>query len=321
MSVHYSAIGGGGGGDGARSPASEGDGARSPASRRALVITVVVGISVCCVAAIGGGRGESPSPLALGIERLLLGGRISTQKYLEKHTTEGLRIGQGGGKKVEFFTLADDPSIGSQASSWAYSGATGPDAWASVAPEFALCASGQSQSPVNVEREAEKARLGLPPLRWQGYEGEPFDNGVMESRAFYDGHSMCLGGPHPTLGMGGPRISVHGFSRYLTDIPLDKVAIVNYTLKEIRFHTPSEHQIDGKTYPFEMQLVHGCNPETDPPCVTNKTMIVSALFTVARPGWGEKSPDFLSSMIDDMKLIEGVWSQYVASYAFDFGKV
>jgi len=36
---------------------------------------------------------------------------------------------------------------------------------------------------------------------------------------------------------------------------------------------------------------------------------------------GEKSPEFLSSMIDDLQLIDGVWSQYVASYAFDFGKV
>ena len=64
----------------------------------------------------------------------------------------------------------------------------------------------------------------------------------------------------------GPRISVHAFSRYLQDLPLDKVAVVNYTLKEIRFHTPSEHKIDGVTFPFEMQLIHGCSPETNTLC-------------------------------------------------------
>lgn len=316
-SPHYEAVADEAGGGGDR------DTSRFPASRRALVMTAVgTAMAVCCVAAVGDVReATTASPLALGIERLLLGGRISTQKYLQKQTEEGLRIGTEPGKKVKFFTLEEDPSLGSQGSQWEYSGPSGPEAWATVAPEFALCSSGQSQSPVDVMREQEKARLGLPALRWEGYEGEPFDNGVMESRAFYDGHSICLGGPHPVMGIGGPRISVHGFSRYLQDLPLDKVAVVNYTLKEIRFHTPSEHKIDGVTFPFEMQLIHGCSPETNPPCVTNKTMIVSALFTEARPGWGEKSPEFLSSMMDDLKLIEGVWSQYVASYSFDFGKV
>ena len=317
MSPHYEAVADeAGGGD-------QGEDARAPASRRALVLTAVgTAMAVCCVAAVDHVREAAPtSPLTLGVERLLMGGRISTQQYLEKQTEEGLRIGTGPGKKVKFFTLDEDPSIGSQSGSWAYSGANGPAAWATVAPEFAVCSSGQSQSPVDVTREAEKARLALPPLRWEGYEGEPFSNGVRESRAFYDGHSICLGGAHPTLGMAGPVVSVHGFSRYLPELPLDKVAVINYTLKEIRFHTPSEHQIDGQTYPFEMQLIHGCSPETDPPCITNKTMIVSALFTEARKGWGEKSPDFLSSMMDDLRLIEGVWSQYVASYSFDFGKV
>ena len=296
------------------------------ASRRALVMAAVgAAMAVCCVAAVGGGWAGGDA-LALGIKRMALSARAREDKILEKQSTEGLVIGKSVGKKVQYFTLDSDPAIGSQSSSWAYSGATGPSAWAGVAPEFALCASGQMQSPVNIVRADEKAHLDLPTLRWQGYEAEPFVEQGMETRAFFDGHSICMGGPatdpnHPTGEMTGPRLAVYGFSRYLPDLPLSAVAIVNYTLHEIRFHTPAEHQIDGQSFPFEMQMVHECNALTVPSCPINKTMIVSVLFTEARTGWGEESPAFLSSLLDDLRLIEGVWSQYVASYAFDFGRV
>jgi len=290
--------------------ASTGTRGGSASRGRAVAIAAVGTLAVVCIAAIGGGQENGRNPLALGIEKLMLGGH-----------SESLLIGQAE-RKVKYFTLNQDPSLGSQASSWGYEGEEkGPAAWSTVAPEFAVCASGQMQSPVNIERTEEKARLNLPPLRWQGYEQEPFVEEGRESRAFFDGHSISLSGPSATAGMGGPRIAVHGFSRYLPDLPLDKVAMVNYTFKEVRFHTPAEHQIDGEIFPFEMQMVHECNALTDPPCPINKTMIVSALFTEAKVGWGETSPSFLSSVLDDMKLIEGVWSQYVESFAFDFGQV
>ena len=161
----------------------------------------------------------------------------------------------------------------------------------------------------------------MPPLRWEGYvaqDPKDFIQQGRETRVFFDGHSICLSGPSLSKGMNGPNVTVHGFSRYLPSLPLDAVALVTYTLKEIRFHTPAEHQIDGIIRPFEMQMVHECTP---PVCPTNKTMIVSALFKEARPGLGEKSPDFITSMMQDLSLIEGVWSQYVESFAFDFGTV
>lgn len=297
----------------------EGAAAR-PAPRRCVAAAFfVVSIALCFVAAIGGQAGRGGNQLALGIEKLMMG-HMSAEKYLQKSIEEGLVIGEEPTKKVRYFSLGQDPSLGSQSSDWGYSGAKGPAAWATVAPQFAMCASGQMQSPVNIVRDDAKAHLNLPPLRWEGFEAEPFRGGVSETHAFYDGHSICLGGPFAGK-MSGPRLAVHGFSRYLPDLPINKVAVVNYTLKEMRFHTPAEHQIDGVTYPFEMQMVHECNTQTVPPCAINKTMIVSVMFTEARTGWGEKSPEFISSLMEDLHLIEGVWSQYVASYAFDFGKV
>ena len=252
------------------------------ASRRALVMSAVgAAMAVCCVAALSGVA--SGNTLALGMKRMVLSAAKREQHILEKETTEGLVIGKSADKKVKYFNLAADPSLGSQLYSWGYSGATGPSGWAKAAPEFALCDSGQVQSPINVLRAEAKAHLELPPLLWDGYEAEPYIQQGMETRAFYDGKSICMSGPgvdpkHPTGVMTGPRISVKGFSRYLPDLPLSAVVTVNYTLHEIRFHTPSEHLIDGQSFPFEMQMVHECNALTEPACPINKTMIVSVLF-------------------------------------------
>jgi len=295
----------------------EGTETRSAAvSRRRAMVMVAVGslMAVACVAAVGGGQAEKG--MTLGTKQLdeeRKKGMVLGSKQLG----EGLSIVQTK-KKVKYFTLGQDTSLGSQESTWSYvEGApTGPAAWSTVAPEFALCSSGQMQSPININRGQEKASLSLPPLRWDGYEQEPFVQEGRESRAFFDGHSISLGGPSTTAGMAGPKITVHGFSRYLPDLPLDAVALVDYTFKEIRFHTPSEHHIDGVSFPFEMQMVHECLG-----CPIKKTMIVSVLFTKARKGWGEESPSFISSLMDDLHLIEGVWSQYVESFAFDFGQI
>ena len=288
--------------------------------RRVVAVAAVAVVAVCCAAAacaqVGGANRRGVVAAALEEEKLLLGGKVSTARFL----AQGLKIGASKDRKVKFFNLDEDPSLGSQVSQWGYTGSTGPDEWGKI-QGFGVCGTGEKQSPVNIESAAEKSTLSLPALRWDGYAAKPFVQQGMETRAFFDGHSICLSGSDPIEGMNGPHLSVYGFSRYLDSLPLDAVPKVNYTLKEIRFHTPAEHQIDGQQFPFEMQMVHECNSVTDPSCPTSKTMIVSALFKDAYVGWGEKSPQFITDLMDDLRLIEGVWSQYVASYAFDFGKI
>jgi carbonic anhydrase len=71
-----------------------------------------------------------------------------------------------------------------------------------------------------------------------------------------------------------------------------------YQLKQFHFHTPSEHQIDGITYPMEGHIVNMIEPKTpeDPP----RYLVVSFLFRM-----GETDP-FIDSFLDQVPDEEGV---------------
>ncbi|NJK89890.1 MAG: carbonic anhydrase family protein [Myxococcales bacterium] len=66
-----------------------------------------------------------------------------------------------------------------------------------------------------------------------------------------------------------------------------------YELKQFHFHTPSEHLIDGVTYPMEMHLVHAKADEPD------KFMVIGILFKQ-----GSDNP-LLASFIDKIPESSG----------------
>jgi len=65
-----------------------------------------------------------------------------------------------------------------------------------------------------------------------------------------------------------------------------------YELKQLHFHTPSEHQIDGVTYPMEGHIVNMIEPKTpeDPP----RYLVLSFLFRM-----GNEDP-FITSFLDQV---------------------
>jgi carbonic anhydrase len=70
-----------------------------------------------------------------------------------------------------------------------------------------------------------------------------------------------------------------------------------YQLKQLHFHTPSEHQIDGITYPMEMHIVNVMNTkeEGEPP----HYLVISYLFRM-----GEEEP-FIASFLDEVPTEKG----------------
>ncbi len=107
---------------------------------------------------------------------------------------------------------------------WSYTGNTDPEHWASLKTEWSVCATGREQSPVDIPRSAADSRNGVK-LNYGSVQGKVIDNG----------HTIQVNVAS------GPK------------------AVINqrtYDLKQFHFHTPSEHQLAGVSYPLEVHFVH-----------------------------------------------------------------
>jgi carbonic anhydrase len=107
---------------------------------------------------------------------------------------------------------------------WSYEGNTGPKYWAQLDPAYATCASGHTQSPIDI-RQAKLAEL--PPLT--------FDYHSVPLNIINNGHTIQVNyAPGSTLTVG------------------DKT----YTLRQFHFHHPSEEYISGRGFDLVAHLVH-----------------------------------------------------------------
>lgn len=105
---------------------------------------------------------------------------------------------------------------------WSYAGATGPENWGTLSKEYAICGLGQRQSPIDLEDAAGTGRLKA------SYAAVPLS-------ILNNGHTVQVAGEQ-----GG------GFDENGG----------RYDLVQGHFHSPSEHAVDGTTYPLELHLVH-----------------------------------------------------------------
>lgn len=107
---------------------------------------------------------------------------------------------------------------------WGYSGHEGPEHWGELSPEYATCAEGRNQSPVNIT---------------EAIDGE------LPAMAF-------------SYSAGGKEILNNGHTVQVNYAPGSTVEIEgrSFELKQFHFHSPSENTIDGKSYPLEAHFVH-----------------------------------------------------------------
>ena len=108
---------------------------------------------------------------------------------------------------------------------WSYSGAAGPEHWASEDAAFATCGSGKHQSPIDIEKAEVEA---LPPIE---FAYQPIALTVTDT-----GHSFQV-----NAGPGSGGITVGG---------------EHYDLVQFHFHRPSEEEIHGHRYAMVAHLVH-----------------------------------------------------------------
>lgn len=107
---------------------------------------------------------------------------------------------------------------------WSYEGETGPAHWASLRPDYAVCASGKRQSPIDIR---DGIRVNLEAIR--------FDYKPMQFRIVDNGHTVQV-----NLGEGSS-LSVMG---------------KRYALQQFHFHRPSEERINGRSYDMSVHFVH-----------------------------------------------------------------
>lgn len=109
---------------------------------------------------------------------------------------------------------------------WGYEGKEGPEHWADLAAEYALCRDGKNQSPIDLVADF---TVELPELIFE-YHGTPL-------KETNNGHTIML------------TVSAGNF----LEVPEKNW---RYELQQGHFHSPSEHTIAGQSYPMEIHLVH-----------------------------------------------------------------
>ena len=126
---------------------------------------------------------------------------------------------------------------------WGYTGPGAPERWASLSPDFAACANGKQQSPIDIT----------------GYQtGGPgpisFSYATAEATLRNDGRQVHADyAPGNTAMLGGGE----------------------FKLKSVHFHSPSEHLVDGESFAAELHMVHA---DSD-----GRLAVVGLLFTLGDP--------------------------------------
>jgi len=132
-----------------------------------------------------------------------------------------------GAKKPADEHAARGPSGGSHGKPhWGYTGAIGPDAWAKLSGEFATCAKGRRQSPIDLV-DAELSPLTLEQVKFE-YAPAAF-------QVVHNGHTIEV---RP-----GQENQIVARSK-------------KYKLLQFHFHHPAEERFNGKGFALDAHFVH-----------------------------------------------------------------
>ena len=107
---------------------------------------------------------------------------------------------------------------------WGYEGPSAPENWASLSEEYATCANGKQQSPIDIAGY-EEGDAGPISFLYASDATAVRNDGKSVHVDYAPGNALSVG--HRT-----------------------------FELKSLHFHSPSEHRIDGMSFAAELHLVH-----------------------------------------------------------------
>lgn len=126
---------------------------------------------------------------------------------------------------------------------WGYTGNDGPTHWAKLSPDFALCETGKTQSPINILKEAATSKNALK-IHYLPAPMVILDDGETN---LLIGHDQTIINDGHTIQLNFPKKSLHEFIVFQGK---------KYRLVQFHLHIPAENQIAGKSFPFEIHFVH-----------------------------------------------------------------
>lgn len=112
----------------------------------------------------------------------------------------------------------------SNSQDWSYTGSTGPNNWGNLKKDYEICSKGKEQSPINIDTTNQKPLpLGI------NYHSGKFQIEIEKTsvKLFPESHNNS--------------INMYG---------------KNYELKQLHFHIPAEHLVNGKRSDMEIHFVH-----------------------------------------------------------------
>jgi carbonic anhydrase len=123
-----------------------------------------------------------------------------------------------------FFWLIAGAAAAGGVVHWTYSGEHGPEHWGELSEAFSACSEGMNQSPIDIVDPVE-AELGQIALSYDGSTTALVNNG----------HTLQVDvGPGSSLTIGRQA----------------------FELVQFHVHSPSEHRIQGESFPLEAHFVH-----------------------------------------------------------------
>ncbi len=109
---------------------------------------------------------------------------------------------------------------------WAYAGDAGPDAWGDLKAEYAACGEGTAQSPIDLPVWGE----AVTPEDALDVHLQPSPLQILNN-----GHAVQIEPATQSWTMVGDH---------------------RYDLAQVHFHSPSEHTVEGRSFPLEAHMVH-----------------------------------------------------------------
>lgn len=171
---------------------------------------------------------------------------------------------------------------------WGYTGHEGPANWASLSPEYSMCKEGNSQSPINITKNITVQSKGLEKIAVK-YTS-------CASSVVNNGHTV--------------QVNINEGSKV-------KVDGIEFELKQIHFHTPSENHIEGKSFPLEAHLVHAAQD--------GSLAVLAVLFEEGRRNlsikriWNKlpNKPDAALTCSINSKVLKGLLPKDKSYYKFN----